>query len=190
MSTFVDQTKLLVHSILWRTGIQASRISPYTNDGVALTAMLNHARVDLLLDVGANVGQYAKERIASGYSGRIVSFEPLSEPRAVLLKEASVRANWQVADQCAIGENKGTVKMRISENSLASSILPLTNTHLNYSPRAVEVATEIVRLARLDEVAQPYLITSQSPFLKIDVQGFEDQVIAGSTRILPKLVGL
>jgi hypothetical protein len=60
--------------------------------------MLNHARVDLLLDVGANVGQYAMRRIETGYSGRIVSFEPLSGPRAALEKEAAGHPNWSIAE--------------------------------------------------------------------------------------------
>lgn len=152
--------------------------------------MLKHADVDLLLDVGANVGQYAKERFANGYTGRIVSFEPLSGPRSILAREAAGYTNWEIAGQCALGDHEGTVTLHVAEDSEASSVLHATKSHLQYSSHAVEVGTEVVAMARLDRVAQPFLAKGQSPFLKIDVQGFEEQVLQGSTMILPKLVGL
>jgi hypothetical protein len=80
--------------------------------------------------------------------------------------------------------------MHISENSIASSILAATNAHLQYSPQAVQVASEIVPLERLDHLAQSFVEGSKKPFLKIDVQGFEDQVLRGATKILPKLAGI
>ncbi len=171
-------------------GVQASRISPFSNDESALSAMLKQAHVDLILDVGANIGQYAKQRMATGYTHRIVSFEPLSAARAILLSEAARYPNWDVADQCALGEHDGTVTLHIAGDSRASSVLSATKAHLQFSPDAIEVATEIVNIARLDKVAQPFIEKSRSPFLKIDVQGFEDQVLRGSTEILPKLIGL
>jgi len=171
-------------------GIQASRISPYTNDKAAVTAMLDHAGVDLLFDVGANIGQYAKERFANGYKGKIVSFEPLSAARGILKKEMAAFPNWALAEQCALGAAEGTVTMHISENSQASSILAATSEHLAYAPKAVEVGNEVVRLERLDRVAASYIGEARKPFLKIDVQGFEEQVLLGASEIIPKLVGL
>jgi FkbM family methyltransferase len=190
MQNSINPRRRFVHSLLRSAGIQASRISPYTNDQAALSAMLKHANVDLILDVGANVGQYAKERFAKGYKGRLVSFEPLSGPRSILVREAARYTHWDIADQCALGDHEGTVTLHVAEDSEASSVLQPTKSHLQYSSHAAEVGTEIVAMARLDRVAQPFLQDSQAPFLKIDVQGFEDQVLQGSTMILPKLVGL
>jgi FkbM family methyltransferase len=190
MQISINRKGRLVHSVLRAAGIQASRISPYTNDQAALVAMLKHAGVDLILDVGANVGQYAQERFATGYIGRIVSFEPLSQPRSVLLREAAGFPNWDIAEQCALGDRDGAVTLHIAEDTEASSVLNATKSHLQYSSHAAAVGTEIVAMARLDRVAQPFLEKCQAPFLKVDVQGFEDQVLQGSTMILPKLVGL
>jgi len=187
-STYVRQQWL--QSVLQSAGIQASWISPYTNDKAALSAMLTKAEVDVILDVGGNVGQYAKDRIANGYAGRIASFEPLSAARALLLRESEAYPNWDIAEQCALGANEGTVTMHVAENSVASSVLSATNAHLQHSACAVEVSTEVVTMARLDRVAQPFLKGSRAPFLKIDVQGFEEQVLLGATTIIPRLVGL
>jgi FkbM family methyltransferase len=177
-------------SLLSLAGLQVTRISPYTNDQVAMSALLQHAGVDLLLDVGANVGQYAKGKIAAGYTGRIVSFEPSSAARAELLRHAAAYPNWEVAGQYALGDRQGSVTLHIAENSVASSILSATKEHLQHSPQAVAVANEVVPMDRLDQLAQPFVEKSQKPFLKIDVQGVEDQVLRGTSKILPKIVGL
>jgi FkbM family methyltransferase len=189
-TNLMHSPKKWMKSLLARAGFQVSRISPYTDDSTALSTMFKHAHVDLVLDVGANIGQYAKNVIATGYTGRIVSFEPMSSARAELLSQAAAYPKWEVADQCALGDHQDTVTMHIAENSVASSILSATNAHLQYSPHAVQVAKEVVPMERLDLLAQPFIEKSQNPFLKIDVQGFEDQVLRGSTKILPKLVGL
>lgn len=180
----------LVQTLLRSVGIQASRISPYTNDSTALAAMLRKAGVDLLLDVGANVGQYAEERIASGYTGQIVSFEPLQAAHQQLVSNAARYSNWKVALRCALGDHTDSVTIKLAEDSRASSILSATNLHLERSPQATTIATEVVPLRRLDEVAKESVERSNRPFLKIDVQGFEEQVLRGATGIMPKLVGL
>jgi FkbM family methyltransferase len=190
MQNSTNPKNRLLHALLRSAGIQASRISPYTNDKVALSAMLKHAGVDLILDVGANIGQYAQEQFASGYTGRIVSFEPLSKPREILLRDAAGRANWDIAEPCALGDHEDRVTLHVAADSEASSVLQATKTHLQYSSHAAEVGTEVVAMARLDRVAQPFLAKSRSPFLKIDVQGFEEPVLLGSTAIIPNLVGI
>lgn len=190
MQDFVSPQKRFIRSLVKLAGLQVTRISPYTNDKAALAAMLKSAGVDLILDVGANIGQYAKERFAFGYEGRIVSFEPLSGPRNLLRREAAKVPRWVIADRCALGDDNGTVTLHVAGDSEASSVLLATNSHLQYSTHAAEVSTEVVPMVRLDEAAKPFLKESQSPFLKIDVQGFEDRVLFGAQSIIPKLVGL
>lgn len=180
----------VVKSCLRAAGIQMSRISPYTDDLAALGAMLRGANVDLILDVGANVGQYAKACFANGYEGRIVSFEPLSQPREALLKEAADYANWDVAEHCALGAEEGVITIGVAEDSEASSILCPSAEHLKYSDRARRTLGEVVRIERLDCIAKQQIADSKSPFLKVDVQGFEDQVLLGAKNIIPDLSGL
>ena len=48
-----------------------------TNEGILIN-FLESKSVSLVLDVGANVGQWANEIRDSGYKQKIISFEPLS----------------------------------------------------------------------------------------------------------------
>ena len=78
--------------------------------------------VDLVFDVGANVGQFGSEIRTMGFAGRIVSFEPLSAAHARLSAAAKRDPAWSVHPRCAIGDHDGTVEINIAGNSVSSSI--------------------------------------------------------------------
>src|SRR5690242_20492587 len=68
-------------------------IYPSTN---RLLTMITHHRIDTVIDVGANTGQYASALRKAGYTGRIISFEPLSEAYAELEKKSRPDPKWRV----------------------------------------------------------------------------------------------
>jgi FkbM family methyltransferase len=179
-----------IHSLLRSARIQISRISPLSNDIAALISLLQHNQIDLIFDVGANVGQYAKELITNGYHGHIVSFEPLSDAHQELLEKSRNNPLWEVAERCCIGNREDTIVLHKAINPQASSVLPVSKTHASYFPDAHTVALETAPMYLLDQVAPSYLKRGLSPFLKIDVQGYEEQVLAGACETIPKLLGL
>jgi hypothetical protein len=62
--------------------------------------------INVVLDVGANVGLYAKDLRGARYKGRIVSFEPLSSAYSHLLKNKKADASWE-AFNMALGDKEG-----------------------------------------------------------------------------------
>lgn len=178
------------HQALGAVGMQAAWISPKSSDDVCLQHFLAAHGVDLIFDVGANKGQYAEKVFAHGYGGRIVSFEPLSAPLAVLEAKSRKRPGWEVAERCCIGDRTGEIEVNISESSIASSILPLSAEHLRVSPDAAYVGIEKAPMYPLDELFDRHLGEATRPFLKIDVQGFESEVLDGARRSIPHLVGM
>ncbi|MEU0217078.1 FkbM family methyltransferase, partial [Streptomyces sp. NPDC006265] len=58
--------------------------------------LILRSRIDVVLDVGANRGQYAAMLRRFGYRGRIVSFEPLHEPLRTLRRRAAADPLWTV----------------------------------------------------------------------------------------------
>lgn len=72
---------------------------------------LEYLRVDLVLDVGANAGQYSQSLREHGDKGRIVSFDPLSITHAILANAAVGDARWEIAPRTAVGSECGTAML-------------------------------------------------------------------------------
>jgi FkbM family methyltransferase len=180
----------LVHRAARRLGFEVRRYAPGSSDRARLAALLEAHGVDLVLDVGANAGQYAAELRSIGYRGRVVSFEPLAAAHAALGRAAAGDSLWTVAPRTALGAAAGTVALRVSANLVSSSVLPILPAAVDAAPAAQVVGTEEVPLARLDALAPPYLDGAARPFLKIDVQGYEAAVLEGARGILGRLEGV
>jgi FkbM family methyltransferase len=140
---------------------------------------LESHQVDVVLDVGANSGQYSTLLRRAAYKGRIVSFEPLSKPFSRLERKASRDPLWECR-RCALGDVDGTISINVAGNAgESSSVLPMLKSHQDAYPPANYIGTEDVPIRRLDSVAPEFLRPTDVTFLKIDVQGLEKQVIAG-----------
>lgn len=141
---------------------------------------LKSRRVDVVLDVGANSGQYAGSLRAADFEGRIVSFEPLSKPFSILKSAVARDALWECR-RCALGDHDGTIAINVSGNAGASSsVLPMLTSHHDACPRGDYIGTEEVPISRLDSLAADILRRGDVTFLKVDVQGFEKQVLTGA----------
>ena len=147
-----------------------------------LTAVLERFEISCVLDVGANVGQYALMLREGGFGGKIVSFEPLADAHATLVRRAAADAGWQIAPRMAIGDRDGEALLEVSAEPDMSSILPQSELLREISPSSAVLRRERVPMARLESAAQPYLAPEDRIFLKIDTQGFEPQVLAGAGR--------
>lgn len=140
--------------------------------------------VNVVFDIGSNTGQYAAGLRKAGYKGRMISFEPLSKQFATLERKASGDPLWDCRRH-ALGDVDGTVPINIAGNAAqSSSILPMLKSHQDAYPPANYVGVEDVPVYRLDSVAPQILRPTDVTFLKIDVQGFEKQVLAGSKSTL------
>jgi len=146
--------------------------------------------VDLVLDVGANAGQFGTDLRSMGYRGRIVSFEPLTSAHVQLLRAAHDDPAWSVHPRCAVGDRDDTVTINVAGNSVSSSLLPMTDAHESAARASAYVGSEQVPLVRLDSVVESYLAGARAPFLKIDTQGFEWAVLDGAPKLVPRLRGV
>src|SRR5262245_43242867 len=107
----VSALKKGIRDTLRRLGYELTRFHPRSSEAARLRAMLDAHGVNLVLDVGANIGQFGALLREVGYRGRIVSFEPLSSERDVLAKIAEKDPDWTLAPQAAIGSDDGEVEM-------------------------------------------------------------------------------
>ncbi|MBR1151581.1 FkbM family methyltransferase [Bradyrhizobium sp. JYMT SZCCT0428] len=85
-------------------------------------AFLQSRAVTLVLDVGANTGQFASYLRTEGYVGEIISFEPIKSAYNLLMGRMMHDSRWS-GRNIGLGEAKGTATINVSENSVFSSIV-------------------------------------------------------------------
>lgn len=149
-----------------------------------LVDQIQNYQVDLVLDVGANVGQFAQDLILSGYKHRIMSFEPISSQFDLLQHNARKRKHWETFN-LAFGDKNSEENIFVSGNSgLSSSFLRMNETHLNNFPSSKIVGTEKVKITTINDFLINSNLKPQKCLLKIDVQGFESKVLSGCQNYL------
>jgi FkbM family methyltransferase len=135
--------------------------------------------IDLVLDVGANCGQFAAE-MRTFYKGEILSFEPVSTAFKQLQQVASKDAKWKCF-QLALGSKPETGSIRVARSTQFSSFLKPAPYYQTFGDQAKHVAEEQVPIRRLDEFLNKTVpdLQQRRIFLKIDTQGFDLEVIKG-----------
>lgn len=171
-------------------GFEITRYRVSTSPAARLQRILTFNEVDVVLDVGANTGQFARELRSGGYKGKIVSFEPLSAAHDVLVHSSRLDALWSVAPPMAIGARDGLIDIHVAQNSFSSSILDILASHVKSDHSAAFIGHETVSMSRLDSIAPAYLDGSKAAFLKVDTQGYEAQVLEGAAGTLARFVGV
>jgi FkbM family methyltransferase len=144
--------------------------------------------INMIFDVGANSGQFALEVLQNGFRGKIVSFEPTSKIYETLQVNSERFPNWQLHERTAVGEKCGTVVINVAGNNAASSsILSMRKTHQEAAPEANFVSSESVNLITIDSIFDDYTSGESKCLLKIDVQGYEEQVLTGALASINKI---
>jgi len=148
---------------------------PQRDFELTLKALINQRGVELVVDVGANTGQFGQSLRAVGYKGEIVSFEPMQVAFAELETNSGDDARWQVR-KLALGGTAGELEINIAANSYSSSLLPMEQAHLDAAPESAIVGTETVKVSTLD---REFASETRKSLLKIDTQGYEGEVLDG-----------
>ncbi len=157
--------------------------------GNAFTDFMHRYNIDLVLDVGANKGQYGRELIRNGFQGKIVSFEPLPSALDKLQLNRWGFSDWKV-EPFALGAENSIATLNVSQNSQSSSLQPMLPAHIQAAPSAAYVSTCEVDVRRLDDVFDQYYQPGQNCYMKLDVQGHEQRVIAGALESLPRITAI
>jgi FkbM family methyltransferase len=142
--------------------------------------MLRELNINCVLDVGANVGQYGRRLRRAGYTGRIVSFEPVAHLAAELRRVAQDDPDWRVVD-CALGDADTETEINVVPGSM-SSLLPASDFGRRWSTRLRDMRPETIRVRRLDGMYDQAVAGLESPrvYLKMDTQGYDLQTFEGA----------
>ncbi len=175
--------RVRLRQLIRRSGFDLAQLQP------TLADLLVQRRVDVVLDVGANTGQFATGLRQWGYRGRIVSFEPLPAAYATLAAHAVADAKW-TAEPYALGATDTQADLNVSDLSVFSSIRTPLDAVRAFDSRSATVAVESVPVRRLDAVFDTHVRPGERVFLKIDTQGYESAVLDGAEGVLDRVDGI
>jgi FkbM family methyltransferase len=154
-----------------------------------LKLIFNEYKVDLILDIGANLGQ-SVNIIRRLYKGPIISFEPVASSFAALRNITPNDKNWFKFNY-ALGNKSGEQYINIYETSKMNSFLKRKEeTTGRFSAKASHPVKELVQIRRLDDIVDemPFNLRSRKIFLKTDTQGYDLEVFKGARTIWDNIV--
>ena len=141
---------------------------------------------DVLLDVGANLGQFASESRQRGFTGRIVSFEPLPDVFAHLAQAARPDPGWTVRNE-ALGAQAGSFTMHVANADASSSLRAPSDRMGEFADFLAFDTTTEVTVRRLDDVFDEVCRPGERVVMKVDTQGFEREVLEGGQASLDQI---
>lgn len=163
--------------------------------GSNLSYLLKRLRITCVLDVGAHYGEYGTRLREYGYTGRIVSFEPVRTNFERLRERAAKDKSWDV-HRLALGDHAGSMDINVTRCSFLDSFLtPRADSArdrplLSPQDKLVE-RLETVEVRRLDEVFAQYVSPHlERTFMKIDTQGYDLKVLRGAYGCLDAILAL
>ena len=170
--------------ILKKFDLKIVKISKNQNSFEFLTELMLKYNIDIVLDIGANIGQFASKLRNEGYENKIISFEPLTKEYNKLLEVSSKDKNWEIFEKSALGDTNGNINVNISSYSPSSSILEFSEEHSNAKSNAITIDTETVKIYKLDNIHNKLSIKNKNLMIKIDTQGYESNIIEGGEHTL------
>jgi FkbM family methyltransferase len=168
------------------------RVGPLLEDDF-LERFFPYFEIDCVFDVGANLGQYAKKiRRNLNYKGRIISFEPIPDAAARLRREAEKDSQW-VIEEVALDSVSRRAVFNIMHDSEYSSLREPEKSDIDVHVAQTKiVGTVEVRTKTLNELFEKYrkLYGFRRPYIKLDTQGNDLEVVKGGRDVIGNFVGL
>lgn len=169
-----------LRKIIHKTGFDLHRYRPAADK----LSCLHNLNIKSVLDIGANTGQFAKEIRGVLPEAQIYSFEPLKECFEKLNENMKTDKKFR-SFNFALGEKEEKIEMHKSAYTPSSSILEMAEAHKTMFPHTKEHQSEKIEVKTLDGLS-PSLNLQKEILIKVDVQGFEDKVIAGGRETFKK----
>ena len=144
--------------------------------------LLRTLHVDGVIDVGANRGQFTLACCIAMSRIPVVAFEPI--PAEAKIFSLIHRHNKNITlVQCALGESRSQATLHLSRSADSSSLLPIGSRQTRIFPNTAEAGTITVPVQTLDD-SLPLMEGRKRQLLKLDVQGYELNVLNGGLKTL------
>jgi FkbM family methyltransferase len=138
-----------------------------------------------IVDVGANHGDFSHAASACFPSARCLLVEPLPQLHGELEKRCkSSREHWFL-EKCALGATNCVMPLYVAEDDAIGSLAGFSEEYVAVNASAKPSNQLECKVRTLDEVAAQHGIAAID-LLKIDVEGFEFEVLEGARESLAK----
>lgn len=183
--------KSRVQRMVRRLGWEIRPVTSANIEQQVVRDILQASGAKIVLDIGANTGQWGDMVFDTGFSGKLISFEAIPSVHATLVAHAKRRSrSWEVAPCAALGSARGHVEFNISANTVSSSVLPIRPEHTTAAPQSAYIKKQTVAVERVDELAMALLPPDGTMMIKVDTQGYELQVLKGASGLLHRTVAM
>jgi len=163
-----------------------TRKHPSTNSHVI--NLIHDYGIDLVIDVGANNGQFGRMIREEGYQGDIHSFEPVSKTYELLKENCANDPKW-FTHKIALGDSCGEEDVNVTELSLLSSFLKPNDFGKRQIKKMMVLHTETVEMSTLETFVKQHIpdALDKRIFLKMDTQGYDLKVFKGAEGIFSNI---
>lgn len=165
---------------------------PYPSTTHHVAAAAKAYNIDCVLDVGGHFGGTALALRDLGFNGWIISFEPNPKNFEKIAQLAKKDSKWRVFNY-ALGDKDSELELSLPKDGTLTSFLPSNNYGKKRFGKNLEIDEKVMaKVKRLDSVIDEILkdTGAEKLFLKMDTQGFDIAVFAGTGKCRDKILGL
>lgn len=176
-----------LRKVLRKFGYEVIRESRQPTLRAHLKNLFLRHEIDLVLDVGANQGQFATMIRNNGYRGAIFSFEPVSASFSRLEATARTDGSWRTF-RMGLGNCPGRQAINLAESSDLCSLLSPSEFGKTQFPKIEAAEQEMIEIDTIDNLLSRECIPGNTNiFLKMDTQGYDTNVFAGALNSLGRI---
>lgn len=174
--------KNIFQKLLFKAGLDIRLVSTLHRKEALRHLWLQQSGIQCIFDVGANQGQFATQIRKYFPHTDIYSFEPIDTCFEALQQHFQSDPHFK-AFHYAIGDENAETTFHLNESSPSSSLLKMQPAHYENYPGTQKTVEQKVSVRTLDSLF-PEWPAERKILLKIDVQGYEYQVLKGAAQLL------
>ncbi len=173
--------KKLIKEFFQKIGIIVKPLNVTNDESTQISYYLSYNKIQYVLDIGANKGQFAKSILKKNSNFKILSVEPIKSCHKELIKESKNIKNWMIYKRAvAISDSTSIKEFHITRSDHSSSLLhPINSDNLDQRIlKAHEVIEEQqIKTITIKQLIDETEIDPNKTCLKLDIQGMEYKVI-------------
>lgn len=183
----MKNVKNLVKLLFNKVGLEVKYKNRSNSSYSQVRGLIRKCKATKLLDIGANIGQFADFVLGVDKNLQIFCVEPIPSAHKVLSKKYKNNNRVTILSPLVVSRKNGLTTLNVAKNSVSSSLLEMEPLHTKTAPGSEIVSQIDVEGLDLDTLFEKKLFnytdqveSSRNWVIKIDAQGAEYEIIQGA----------